>query len=116
MKLKIGPNIDDNRVRLDYKSSPDKPHNSPSYVINSKKSDEFVKKYNNQDEKLKVITLLCSILSATGAFHCTRQKSLPPIIVVPIGALLGLFMSSAISYKMKNNLMDKYDVSPYIKN
>ena len=43
MKLIIGPNIDEKNVRLDFKASPSKPENIPSYTIKGNKADEFVK-------------------------------------------------------------------------
>ena len=36
MKLIIGPNIDEKNVRLDFKASPSKPENIPSYTIKGK--------------------------------------------------------------------------------
>ena len=45
MKLMISQNIDNNRVRLDFRKSPDRPKNIPSYEIDSHNADEFVKEY-----------------------------------------------------------------------
>ena len=38
MKLIIGPNIDEKNVRLDFKASPSKPENIPSYTIKGNKA------------------------------------------------------------------------------
>ena len=42
MRLQIGPSIDNNKVRLDFRKSPAKPNNVPSYEIEKSKADEFV--------------------------------------------------------------------------
>ncbi len=124
MKLKIGPNIDENRVRLDFKSTPDKPKNTPSYIILSDKADEFVKKYNKQDKKLKAVTFIAAFSCGFGAFLTAKEhknlvaknKFFPAGIGVIVGGLVGALISSVVSYKMKNDLMDKYKVLPYSKN
>ena len=124
MKLKIGPNIDENRVRLDFKSTPDKPKNTPSYIINSDKADEFVKKYNKQAEELKVVTFIAALSCGWETFFrakknknlVAKSKFFPVGIGVIVGGLVGALISSVVSYKMKNDLMDKYKVLPYSKN
>lgn len=124
MKLKIGPNIDENRVRLDFKSTPDKPKNTPSYIILSDKADEFVKKYNKQDKKLKAATFIAAFSCGFGAFLTAKEhknlvaknKFFPAGIGVIVGGFVGALISSVVSYKMKNDLMDKYKVLPYSKN
>lgn len=121
MKLKIGPNIDENRVRLDFKSSPDRPKNTPSYIIHSDKADEFVKKYNKQDKELKAATFVAALSCGFGAFLSAKEhknliaknRFLPAGIGVIAGGLVGVLISSVVSYKMKNDLMDKYKVLPY---
>lgn len=54
MRLQIGPNIDNGRVRLDFRKSPDRPQSTPSYEIEQTKADEFVKKYNSQEKNCSI--------------------------------------------------------------
>ena len=112
MRLQVGPSIDYNKVRLDFRNSPDKPSRVPSYEIEKSKADEFVKKYNKQEKKLLGITL-----SAIGGFslvgwmiglykHSWKATGLG----VVSGIALGLGVGTIISAKKKNSLMDEYDV------
>lgn len=118
MQLKIAQNLEGNKVRLDYKSSPSKPDYAPSYVIDKENADEFIKKYNKQENSLLNITVLLSALGGIGAgFLSTKNKGyksklkiLKPVISVPAGISAGLILSSVISSVKKNDLMDKYHV------
>ena len=59
MRLQIGPSIDNNKVRLDFRKSPVKPDNVPSYEIEKSKADEFVRKYNSQEKNLEIGRASC---------------------------------------------------------
>lgn len=116
MKIEISQTSSDNKVRLDYKSSPTKPSNIPAYIIDKEKADEFVKEYNTQSKNLQKITT-ASILSGAilGGFTLSKSsgklnKILKTIIGVITGVIAGAIVSAVISYKKKNNLMNSYDV------
>ena len=115
MKLQVGQNIDSNTVRLDFRKSPDRPENSPSYKIEKNKADEFVKKYNNQEKKLSKYTNIGIALWAVGGWAMSIYKhSLKMALLwVPAGIVAGLGIGAIISSHKKNNLMDKYDVREY---
>jgi len=112
MNLQIGQNIDSNTVRLDFKKSPAIPDNLPSYKIESSKADEFVKKFNKQEKKLLQMTLYTASGFAaagwiTGLYkHSWKWSALG----IPAGLLSGFGLGAIISSKMKNKLMNKYDV------
>lgn len=118
MKLVIGQSIDNNRVRLDFRKSPDRPDNIPSYEIENSKADEFVRKYNIQSDKIKKIsntiigagtlggTLAGIKIYRTAASH----KLIKSISAACAGLLSGTLISAITASKMKNKLMDKYDV------
>ena len=112
MRLQVGPIIDNNKVRLDFRNSPDKPSRTPSYEIESSKADEFVKKYNKQEKKLLGFTL-----SAIGGFSLIGwmiglyKRSWKAMgLGIASGLALGLGIGSIISSQKKNSLMDEYDV------
>lgn len=120
MKLIIGPNIDEKNVRLDFKASPSKPENIPSYTIKGNKADEFVKEYNAQSERLKTTTKVCVAtggvvgwLAALEALANKTHNKMISAIGFPIGMIAGGIVSSIISYEQKNKLMDKYQVKKY---
>ena len=115
MKLEVGQSIDNNRVRLDFCKSPDRPKNPPTYEIEKTKADEFVKKYNNQDSKLVRNTNFVIALMAIGGWAISIYKhSLKMALLwVPAGLLAGIGVSAAISSHKKNNLMDEYKVREY---
>ncbi len=122
MKLQIGPNLENGRVRLDYKSSPNKPSRVPSYTIAENKADEFVSKYNFQADDLHKLTTAC-ILGGGLSGGILAVKNLPrgksqllaTVLGVPTGLLSGALTSAIISYEKKNNLMNKYGVEIYQK-
>jgi hypothetical protein len=115
MKLQIGPSIDNNMVRLDFRKGPDKPDNSPSYKIEKNKADEFVKKYNNQENKLvKYTNFAVALWTIAGLGYSLFKRSLKVALLwVPAGIIAGLGIGATISARKKNNLMDKYDVREY---
>lgn len=121
MKLMIGPGINNNKVRLDFRNSPDKPNNIPSYEIESSKADEFVKEYNNQTESLHKMTNTIMGLSgiigltATVKFLLFSQQNriLKGIASFISAVFAGALISIAVSADKKNKLMDKYDVQKY---
>ncbi|MBD5403249.1 hypothetical protein HDR58_10715 [bacterium] len=123
MKLMIGPNIDNSKVRLDFRKSPDMPENTPSYTIENSKADEFVLKYNSQTEKLNKIAAwimtgftLASLLAAIKISLSNSKHKLIKIISVSAGSLLsGGILSVIIASNKNNKLMDKYKVSTYPK-
>ena len=48
MRLEIGSNIDNKRVRLDFRKDNTRAVYMPSYQIKTANADEFVTKYNKQ--------------------------------------------------------------------
>lgn len=117
MRLQVGQSIDNNKVRLDFRNSPDKPKNTPSYQIEKSKADEFVRKYNSQEKKLLSFTMLSSsLLGGFGAIIAMVKHSWKHAIVgVPAGILTGWAVGAAISSHKKNDLMDEYNVKEYSK-
>lgn len=123
MKLQIGPNLENGRVRLDYKSSPKKPSNAPSYTISEDKADEFIHQYNFQTDNLQKIATACTIGGGLGgwliAIKKVAQRSKHRLFAtafgIPAGLVAGSLISAIISHEKKNNLMNKYDVEIYQK-
>jgi hypothetical protein len=117
MRLQVGQSIDKNRVRLDFRNSPDKPKNTPTYEIEKSKADEFVRKYNSQEKKLFNLTILTSsILGGVGAIIAFVKHSLKHALIgIPIGILTGWGIGTTFSSHKKNGLMDEYDVKEYSK-
>ena len=115
MKLQVGQNIDNNRVRLDFRKSPSSPSNPPSYVIEKDKADEFVSKYNKQESNLsRNINLAVAAFAVIGLGVSIWKKSLKMALLwVPAGVLAGLGIGALVSAHKKNNLMDKYQVREY---
>ncbi len=115
MQLKIGTETKNNKVQLVYKSSPTTPKNAPKYWIDKTVADEFVKKYNIQNEHLKTNAYLYPSIGGIGAFglgiYNNGIKNLKKLTLFTIiGAGAGALISTISAYKRKNNLMDKYDV------
>lgn len=123
MKLQIGPNLENGRVRLDYKSSPEKPSNAPSYTIPKENADEFINQYNLQSKKLHKLTTACTIaggisgwaISIKNTAEKNKRHLFATIFGIPAGLLTGALVSSIISYEKKDSLMDKYNVKIYQK-
>lgn len=117
MRLQIGQNIDDSRVRLDFRNSPDKPKNTPSYQIEKSKADEFVRKYNSQEKKLFNFTMITSsLLGGVGAIIAIVKHSIKHALIgIPLGVLAGWIIGTSVSSHKKNDLMDKYNVKEYSK-
>lgn len=120
MKLIIGANLEGNTVRLDYKSGPEKPANTPSYIIKEDRADEFVKKYNRQVETLHKVTTAFVTAGAVGGWILalrsiakSKLQLITSTLGIPAGIALGFLISAIISSCLKNNLMDKYDVKKY---
>ena len=117
MRLQVGQSIDNNRVRLDFRNSPDKPKNTPSYQIEKSKADEFVRKYNSQEKKLLNFTMVTSsLLGGIGAIIAIVKSSIKHAIIgIPLGILAGWLIGTTISSHKKNDLMDRYNVKEYSK-
>ncbi len=119
MKLQVGPNIDNSMVRLDFRKSPDKPDYTPSYIIEKSKADDFVREYNEQENKLLNFTIITSAVFAALGWLTSRHKSswLWKIFSIPAGIIAGGAVGAMISSHNKSNLMDKYNVKemPYKK-
>ncbi len=115
MKLEIGQNIDNTRVRLNFRKGDYKPDYMPSYEINAAKADEFVLKYNEQSSKLKKVTLLSVIISTI--FGGIIGSSLKGKFWLPTGIITGIMagfgIGAAISSNTKNKLMDEYGVKQF---
>ncbi len=113
MRLQIGPSIDNNKVRLDFRKSPAKPENIPSYTIEKSKADEFVKKYNSQERTLINLTILSAAICAVlGMFSTSHKNSIiKTILGLTGGTIVGTGIGIAISSYKKNHLMDKYNVN-----
>lgn len=118
MRLQIGPNLDNNNVRLDFKRSPDIPSNAPSYEIQAHKADEFVKKYNKQEKNLMSGTLVSSLALATTSLILSLKRNswLWAILGIPGGIFTGIGVGAMVSSHKKNDLMDKYNVKRMRKN
>ena len=113
MRLQVGPKIDNNQVRLDFKQSPGKPDNMPSYQIAADKADEFVNKYNDQSKSLLKLTVMTSILGGIiGLVAALKIKTskLKTVLGIAGGALAGFGAGVGISSYNKNRLMKKYDI------
>jgi hypothetical protein len=117
MRLQVGQSIDRNRVRLDFRNSPDKPKNTPSYEIEKSKADEFVRKYNTQEKQLFNLTILTSgILASVGAIIAIAKRSLKHALIgIPVGIIVGWSIGTLNSSHQKNDLMDEYNVKEYQK-
>ena len=115
MRLEIGQNIDNTRVRLNFKKGNSKPEYMPSYEIQKSKADEFVAKYNEQSAKLKKTTLLSVVISTLFGgfvgFHMNNKFWFPAGIIV--GMLSGIGIGAAVSSYNKNKLMDEYGVKHF---
>lgn len=115
MRLQIGSNIDNDRVRLDFRKSPTKPDNIPSYSIEKKKADEFVKKYNKQEKDLlkltSILTVIFGLLAGLLALYKNSKKL--TLLGIPTGLLLGFGTGTLISSHQKNKLMDTYNVKEF---
>lgn len=112
MRLEIGSNIDNKRVRLDFRKDNTRAGYMPSYQIKTAKADEFVAKYNKQSSFLKKMTaVLVGGLAILGGILGAKQekKMLKPLGVI-LGALSGLGVGAIISKEKRNNLMDEYEV------
>lgn len=113
MRLQIGPSIDNNKVRLDFRKSPAKPNNVPSYEIEKSKADEFVKKYNSQEKTLVNLTIIsaaiCAILGMFASSH--KNSFIKTILGLAGGTIVGTGIGIGISSYKKNHLMDEYNVN-----
>ena len=83
---------------------------------------KFIKKYNSQEETLfKFSVLLSGITSLVGGIIPLKRKNpyksklnvFSSMSYAFGGLVMGVFASSLISSKLKNDLMDKYDVIKY---
>lgn len=112
MKLQIGSNLGNNKIRLDFRQSPGKPDNAPNYQIDVQKADEFVKKYNKQSKTLLNFTVLTSAAGAlAGFFAAIKAKSpIKVMLSIFIGTLAGLCAGTAFSASKKNSLMKQYNI------
>lgn len=113
MRLQVGPKIENNQVRLDFKQSPGKPDNMPSYQINADKADEFVNKYNDQSKSLLKLTVFTSILGGIIGLVAglkTKASTIKKLLGLAGGALAGFGTGVGISVYNKNRLMKKYDI------
>ncbi len=113
MRLQVGPKIENNQVRLDFKQSPGKPDNMPSYQIAEDKADEFVNKYNDQSKTLLKTTIITSILGGViGIASAIKAKTgkLKALIGFAGGTLAGFGIGVGFSSYHKNRLMKQYNI------
>ena len=118
MRLQVGPSIDNNKVRLDFRKSPAKPDNIPSYEIEKSKADKKIKKYNSQEKNLVILTIIsaavCAILGMFASSH--KNSFLRTILGLAGGTVVGTGIGIGISSYKKNHLMDEYNVNEVPKN
>ena len=115
MNLQVGQSVDNNKVRLDFRKSPSRPPNAPSYIIEKDMADEFVSKYNKQEKRLsRNINIAVGVFALVGWGVSIWKKSLKMALLwVPLGILAGFGIGAAISAHRKNDLMDRYQVREY---
>jgi len=113
MRLQIGPNIGNNKVRLDFKQSPGKPDNTPSYVIDAASADEFVNKYNDQSKNLLNLTVFLSaagaIISSAAALK-KKVSKFKTLISASAGCLTGFGFGVGVSSYKKHKIMEDYNI------
>jgi hypothetical protein len=118
MRLQISTVIDNKHVRLDFRKSPDRPENMPSYKIENAKADEFVLKYNKLSDKLTKASntvIVFSVIAGAIAAGKTLMSQHTHKYLKALGAFVGITgsvtgVTALVSSKIKNNLMDKYNV------
>ena len=112
MRLEIGSNIDNKRVRLDFRKDNTRAVYMPSYQIKTANADEFVAKYNKQSSSLKKLTavLVGGLAILGGILGAKSEKKIWKLFGVIAGALSGLGVGAIISKEKRNKLMDKYEV------
>jgi uncharacterized membrane protein len=117
MRLQVGAGISNNNVRLDFRKSSDRPNNTPSYIIEKSKADEFVKKFNTQEKKLLNLTMLTAtglaIIGWISALHKRSWKH--ALTVIPLGFVSGLGLGAIFASYKKNRLMNEYNVKEFSK-
>lgn len=112
MKIQVTTKLGENSVRLDFKRGQSTPSNMPSYSIKQSKADEFVYKFNKQEDFLKMQTITLSGIFATLGLYCGYlQKSLKSALSKSfVGGILGAGLGCAIASVKKDNLMSEYRV------
>ena len=116
MKLTINNYSDNQKARLEYANAPSKPRFAPAYIISGKRADEFVKKYNDQSEKLirnSIFMTIAGFIIGGGIGLSSNSKKLGLICKSAIGAIVGLASGIVISNHEKNKLMDEYHVEEF---
>ncbi len=118
MRLKIGTTLENNTVKLDCSSG-----NAGfgtekfQYKIDSNKADEFVHLYNTASQKLEKATLITTItgaiLGVLPSIKSQKSKVIKAAGGTLSGAGIGFLTATLISYNIKNNLMNKYNVLKY---
>ncbi len=115
MRLCVCENLGNNKTRLEYTSSRVTPYNPPRYVINSDVADEFVYKYNKKSSDLaKLSAGLTTAGALSGLITSAKKNSVRAVAKTFTGAAAGFLTASFISYKSKDELMNKYKVDKYI--
>lgn len=113
MRLEIGANIDNKRVRLDFRKGGVQASYMPSYQIQKSKADEFVAKYNEQSSLLKKATfVIVAVMSVFGGIigsHSKNKLCLPAGIFA--GIIAGLGAGAFVSTEKRSKLMDEYEVT-----
>ncbi len=112
MQLRVSKNLDNNRVRLDFKKSPSTPDRAPGYEIDKAKADEFVKKYNAQSVKLATTTQVITNLGGlAGCLAGLYKRSVKLMLGGTLsGWAVGFLAATAYTFNKKNALMKEYNV------
>ena len=116
MQLKVSESLDSNRVRLDFKKSPYTPSCVPSYEIDKSRADEFVKKYNAQENNsARIIQSSAAIGGLIGCLSSFFKYSLKRMgIGTLIGCTSGLLLGSVYTHHKKNSLIKEYGVKDVV--
>ena len=110
MKIYPTNNISNKTTILEYKSERKNVIPMQAYSIQSDKADEFITKYNNQVSNLGKMTALISVCTGVAGWFFGFKNYKSKILTAVAGAMSGFLISSYISYKLNEHLMDKYGV------
>lgn len=109
MKIVACGNINNNSTILQSHSGGTRHY---AYSVPSENADEFVRKYNKQNN---ICSRICAGASVFGALAglLSSNKFVPSILKSVCGGIAGFLISSFATYKYNEKLMDKYKVTEY---